>query len=541
MSVSERESLLKDPEVLETAKCDIERYLNGDCEVDDLERYSLVWHDECESEYSEFLELASEARLYVTVRFEVLRPRHLSTVVFRHRCVEPVLDRTVRRTVEGHLDVGSALQMTDDPAEPDDLAKYEKFRGLSLVSEQMHVFITELREALLAMRGKKEPLDLPWDPYEVGKWIQKDRSGNTYFAKGQDSDRPGLADLFLYPADGQAVKILRNKNTRSSVETAAKKGWHGNSTKLLVTGESGTGKSLVAHLAHDVLYCDADSQGSRPFEHINCAGLDAKQLQFELFGATPGQYTSVNNPVGQLSRASYGTAFLDEFGDMPASNLPVLLTYLDTLVARPTGITPFFSYTHVVAATNRDLHALERLGKFRGDLVQRFGRRVEIPPLRERGEDEIVTLVDMAAQHPEHNPLESFRGKLGRRVTSISSEAIEMLTKHKYMDGNVRELESIVHRALHSARDRGSAMIEPNDLDIADSASFRPDAERNIVAVKKLPELEIHVDLEDTHDLQRIAERSGRPILKTPSAYGVILDNVLYRYRQDSQSSSIST
>ena len=482
----------------------------------------IVWSDEHEEPFRAFLGLASEARLPVTVRFDVLRPSHLTEVVFRFHNVRPVVAASSGLSPDDGLVVGSALPMPDDPIE------YERARGMSLVSTPMQDFIGELRDALFAMRGRP-PQEPPWDPFDRQRpRARQDPREPQRYSLEKGRGKPNLSDLFLAYGDDAARKMLGNTTLTEPEERAMESGWAGPKTKLLVTGDSGTGKSLVAQLAHAVLYPDDNDQ--RPFVHINCGSLDTQNLEFELFGAVPGNYTGVGAPVGNLARAAHGTAFLDEFGDMPDRSRIVLLTYLEDLLLKPKGMSPFFSFTHVVAATNRDLNALIRANEFRNDLVQRFQRQVRVPSLHERGETEIITLVDMAAQQPHENPVETFRGEEGRRVGAVSADALRMLAGHEYADGNVRELESIVHRALQAAIRRNSAAVEPQDLDIPDAANYRPDAERNMISVRALPELAAEVTVEDRRDLDHLAERSGRPILRTATGHSaVILDNILYR------------
>ena len=483
----------------------------------------IVWSDEHQEPFTEFLRLASKARVRVTVKFDVLRPAHLTEVVFRYHNVSPVVAASAGVRPHDGLVVGSALPMPEDPI------AYERARGMSLVSAPMQDFIDQLRDALFAMKRAGQPQEPPWDPFDRQKpRARQDPREPQKYSLEKGRGKPNLSDLFLAYGDEAVGKMLGNTTLKDPEDRAMESGWGGPKTKLLVTGDSGTGKSLVARLAHAVLY--PDDSGERPFVHINCGALDAQNLEFELFGAVPGNYTGVGAPVGNLARAAHGTAFLDEFGDMPDRSRIVLLTYLDNLLLKPKGMSPFFSFTHVVAATNRDLNALIRVNEFRNDLVQRFQRWVRVPSLRERGEIEIITLVDMAAQQPHENPVQTFRDEEGRRVNAVSPDALRMLAGHEYSDGNVRELESIVHRALQSAIRRNSAEIEPQDLDIPDLSSFRPDAERHMISVKALPELSVEVSVEDLRDLDRLAERSGRPILRTATGqFAVILDNVLYR------------
>jgi len=484
----------------------------------DIPVVTAAWSDESSEELSGFLNSVSEYRVHVDVEFEDLRREHLVQAVFMYPIVRPV----VRPRLPGDgcdLVVGDALRMPADPSE------YERARCISLVSEKMRDFVVELRDALLAMkRGRKNP-DPPWDPFD-GQLSQADYNAKT---RGYTLPRgkPNLRDVFLAHDQESGRQKLGNATPAETERRAKDAGWEGTSTKLLVTGDSGTGKSLVAELAHAVLYPETGDR--RPFVPINCGALDSQQLEFELFGAAPGHYTGVGAPVGDLARAAYGTAFLDEFGDMPNRCRVVLLTYLDDLLLKPRGVAPFFSFSHVVAATNRDLDALIRVNEFRNDLVQRFQRRVRVPSLQERGAEEKIALVDLAAQAPNENPFDTARRC--RPVKRVSAEALEMLTAHQYADGNVRELESIVHHALQKARRRYSDTIQPDDLDIPSEAHHRPDNERNIVSVKALPKLDAEVSVDDCRDLERLAERSGRPILRTAGGeLGTVLDSILYRY-----------
>ena len=489
-----------------------------------LPTIALHWNDEHSRVFHDLLHLADEARVPITVRFDVLRPSLLSDVVFRYRYPRPESRTATELSTDDGLDIGQVLPM---PTEPD---AYDNARGMSLVSRPMQDFIQELRDALWTMRsGKTEPVVPPWDPLDrQPSRTRRSRDGTPTLAR---EGIPNLAEVFQTYQATTFHDILGYDDRSIPPKDARDLGW-GRNINILVTGNSGTGKSLVAQLAHQVLYPSDHSQ--RHFAHLNCSALDAQNTEFDLFGAGPGTYTGVDYRVGELARAAYGTAFLDEFGDLPPGTAPILLTYLDNLMVRPRGMLPFFGFTHVIAATNRDLNARIRAGEFRNDLVQRFARVITIPPLKARGREEIGTLVDMAAQNPYENPSEKFRGQESRPVTRVSSGALEYLVSHDYHDGNVRELESIVHQAIQHARRRNSPTIDVNDLRLPAHPSHVPDADRYIIAVKTLPAMDHTIDVERNQDLDRIADRASRPILRAPDGTtAIVVGNTCYRYSGD--------
>jgi two-component system response regulator HydG len=200
---------------------------------------------------------------------------------------------------------------------------------------------------------------------------------------------------------------------------------------VLVTGETGTGKELVARALHDQsARCDG------PFVAINCGAMPESILESELFGHARGAFTgAAESRDGLLVEASGGTIFLDEVGDMPLSMQVKLLRALDTRSVRPVGKTQEVGFdARVVAATNRDLETAVEEGAFREDLLFRLNViRVELPPLRARGGADISLL----ARH------------FARR--EISREAMELLVAYAW-PGNVRELRNAMEHAVALAR-----------------------------------------------------------------------------------------
>jgi len=222
---------------------------------------------------------------------------------------------------------------------------------------------------------------------------------------------------------------------------------------VLVTGESGVGKELVARALH--------ARGGRagaPFRAVNCAALPPDLLEAQLFGATRGAYTGATaDAVGFFEAAGAGTLFLDEIGELPLTLQAKLLRVLENGEFYRLGETaPRTSAARVVAATNRDLAAAAALGDFREDLFHRLNVLVvEVPPLRER-EGDVPFLI------------ERFIAELGAPV-DLADDALDLLARYDF-PGNVRELKNIVIRlaAKYASRTIDAATLAA-ELGIADA------------------------------------------------------------------------
>ncbi len=205
---------------------------------------------------------------------------------------------------------------------------------------------------------------------------------------------------------------------------------------VLVTGETGTGKELVAGLIH------AHSPRVRgPFVKANCAALPETLLESELFGHERGAFTSADRQrIGRFEQADRGTLFLDEIGELSIATQAKLLRVLqEQEFHRLGGTETLRTDVRVVTATNRDLEAAIREGTFRDDLYFRLNViAIELPPLRERPED-----LEALAGHF----LESFGRELGRSRSGFSPAAWERIRRHPW-PGNVRELRNVVERAV---------------------------------------------------------------------------------------------
>jgi transcriptional regulator with PAS, ATPase and Fis domain len=207
------------------------------------------------------------------------------------------------------------------------------------------------------------------------------------------------------------------------------------SIDVLIQGETGTGKEIVARTLHA-----SSPRAAGPFVATNCAAIPSELLEAELFGIRARVATGVDPRPGLLSRAHGGTIFFDEIGDMPEPLQAKLLRALQEREVTPLGARePEKLDIHVISSTNRDLARLVDEHRFRADLYYRLrGAELRLPPLRERSEDVAVLALAFA---------ERAATKLRRRVTGISKRALRLLETHTW-PGNVRELKAAIERAV---------------------------------------------------------------------------------------------
>jgi transcriptional regulator with GAF, ATPase, and Fis domain len=205
---------------------------------------------------------------------------------------------------------------------------------------------------------------------------------------------------------------------------------------VLLTGETGTGKELVARAIHR-----QSNRSSRAFVSVNCAAVPRELIASELFGHEKGAFTGATQQrLGRFELAIGGTLFLDEVGELPAETQIALLRVLqEQEFERVGGTRQIRADVRVIAATNRDLQAAISTGSFRSDLFYRLHVfPIEIPPLRERKED-ILLLVEYF--------IDRYARKAGKNITSVDKKTFRLLESYAW-PGNIRELQNVIERSM---------------------------------------------------------------------------------------------
>jgi DNA-binding NtrC family response regulator len=307
-----------------------------------------------------------------------------------------------------------------------------------------------VRNAVAAMKaGAYEYLLKPVSPEELTLVVNRAledaalRSDHQFCAKRLKA-REGCASFMI----GVSAPLMRVKETIAAVA--------GSDITVLIQGESGAGKELVARALHE-----QSGRSARNFVAMDCCTLQEKLFESELFGHERGAFTGADKQKrGLIEGAEGGTLFLDEIGEIEPAIQAKLLRVLETGTFRRLGGTrDLQANVRIVAATNRDLAAMGKAGTFRADLYYRLSAFViDTPPLRER-RDDIPYLVAHFVQH--HN----FSRRINKRV---SNEAIRRLVSYDW-PGNVRELRNVIERAIILSRDTNT--IRPEHLAFGASAS----------------------------------------------------------------------
>lgn len=205
---------------------------------------------------------------------------------------------------------------------------------------------------------------------------------------------------------------------------------------VLITGETGTGKELVARAIHR-----RSRRSSRAFVIVNCAAIPRGLIASELFGHEKGSFTgALQRRLGRFELAEGGTIFLDEVGELPAETQVALLRVLqEHEFERVGGTRSIQTNVRVIAATNRNLGAAITAGTFRSDLFYRLNVfPIDMPPLRKRRED-IPLLVEYFVDH--------YARKVGKKIRGITKESLDLLRSYSW-PGNIRELQNVIERSV---------------------------------------------------------------------------------------------
>jgi len=267
---------------------------------------------------------------------------------------------------------------------------------------------------------------------------------------------------------------------------------------ILITGESGTGKSVLARVVHEQSHL-----ANKPFVTVSCPSLSRELLESELFGHARGSFTgAVKDHWGKVKMAEGGTLFLDEIGDLPLEIQPKLLRLLQEREYERLGENITRSANiRVIAATNRDLKKRVAEGLFREDLFFRLNViAVQMPPLRARTGD----LMRLAGHYLKH-----FSRQCGRNLGNFSTEAVSRVLAHSW-PGNVRELRNAIERAVILAKtDHVNLDDLPGELNGASQSeddAIQPGA---LVSLERLEQLHIRRVLERTATVTEAAHILG--------------------------------
>jgi len=247
-----------------------------------------------------------------------------------------------------------------------------------------------------------------------------------------------------YTSDDIISKSAAMQSVREMVRLVAK-----SSSTVLIDGEPGTGKELIARAIHNL-----GPRRDQPFVAVNCGALPESLAESELFGHVKGAFTDASkDKPGRFVLADRGTLFLDEVGELSPAMQVKLLRVLQERECTPLGaVAPVKVNARILAATNRDLSSEVRHGRFRQDLFFRLNVvRINLPPLRVRTED-----IPLLVQHF----VKKFNALQGRRIRGIGERALTLLMRYDY-PGNVRELENAVEHGFVIC---GGAIIEAEDL-----------------------------------------------------------------------------
>lgn len=253
-------------------------------------------------------------------------------------------------------------------------------------------------------------------------------------ANGDRANEMVPLDHLVRSADRLGGMVVRSAQVRKVLKSVSQLSPY--KATVLISGESGTGKELVARALHTL-----GPVPNGPFVTLNCSNLVESLAESQLFGHVRGAFTDAREESqGYFRSANGGTLFLDEIGELPLKLQPKLLRSVETHEVQPVGSSHCYKVDlRLVAATNRDLHAMVRAGQFRDDLYYRMSASaIFIPPLRERREA-IPAFIGFF--------IEQYNRLFGKNVSEISRRAIEILCAYQW-PGNVRELSNAIESAV---------------------------------------------------------------------------------------------
>ena len=319
---------------------------------------------------------------------------------------------------------------------PDDIQRLSEYRKAALNKGAPF----EIEQRALGKDGRYRWFLIRYNPFrdEQGRLVRWYATGTDIDDRKRNEERTRNENIALREEFDQSLmfeEIVGSSQSLRKVLKAVDKVAPTDST-VLILGETGTGKELIARAIHK-----RSPRSSRAFIRVNCAAMPSELVASELFGHEKGAFTgAVERRIGRFEAADGGTLFLDEIADLPPETQITLLRVLQEREFERIGSTkPVQVDVRVLAATNRDLAADVEDGDFRRDLYYRLNVfPVRVPPLRERIED-IALLAEYL--------LERYAKKAGKKITAIDRSTLEMLQNYDW-PGNVRELQNVIERAV---------------------------------------------------------------------------------------------
>ena len=370
----------------------------------------------------------------------------------------------------------------------------------------------EIEDAVSAMKSGasdylKKPIDLDELMITVEQVLEKDELSRklTYSSKREQHAHEGVEFL----GESPAITAVRQQIGRLKHVTGA-----GIPPTILILGETGTGKDVVARLLHA-----GSARRERPFVHVDCASLPKDLIEAELFGHEKGAFTSAHAArTGLIEAAEDGVLFMDEIGELPMDLQAKLLAVLERRTLRKVGTTkerPVAAW--IIAATNRDIAELVNSGEFRSDLYYRLNvLSISMPPLRERGDDIILLAGHFMRQNAK---------RYGINSIGLSAQAVQALGSYHW-PGNVRELKHMIERAVLLS---GGGELSPESLSLTAHAQPEPGTGTQL---SPLAEADMTLDNAELLLIKNALEKCNGNVSKAARELGITRMALRYRIKK---------